>query len=379
MTLPSRKILLFLLIVQYIGVGIIFPYYTFTEQDSIGLCIFAVALSAFALLTLSGVWFRKSWAMWAVLTLVSFKITIDLYAWATNLDRSLLIAVSESINFGVISIAFQSKMPTRSEITQPQKIFYGCVLVLAATIGIWGIFFPANVLQVLPFMVPPMHSRFLGSMYLSGATFMGLNILAKQWAEVRVVTPMISIWTGMLGVISLFHLSAFDWGRVQVWIWFIAYISFPLIAAWIAWQQRSQTNPTEGLPLSDRLRTYLYLQGGLVTLLALSLLIAPSWMVTLWPWKITPILAHIYSAPFLSYGLGSLYAVSQQTWREVRIVIYATLVFTVGVLLASLYHANLFNFGIFSTWLWFGGFTISSLALALFGTTPALRSQHDYA
>jgi hypothetical protein len=379
MTLPSRKILLFLLIVQYIGVGIIFPYYTFAEQDSIGLCIFAVALSAFALLTLSGVWFRKSWAMWAVLTLVSFKLTIDLYAWATNLDRSLLIAVSESINFGVISIAFQSKMPTRSEITQPQKIFYGFVLVLAATIGIWGIFFPANVLQVLPFMVPPMHSRFLGSMYLSGATFMGLNILAKQWAEVRVVTPMISIWTGMLGIVSLFHLSAFDWGRVQVWIWFIAYISFPLIAAWIAWQQRSQTNPAEGLPLSDRLRTYFYLQGGLVTLLALSLLIAPSWMVSLWPWKITPILAHIYSAPFLSYGLGSLYAVSQHTWREVRIVIYATLVFTVGVLLASLHHANLFNFGVFSTWLWFGGFTISSLALVLFGTTPALRSQHDYA
>jgi hypothetical protein len=379
MTSSLRKILLFLLIVQYIGVGIVFPYYTFVEQDSIGLRIFAVVLSAFALLTLSGVWFRKSWAMWAVLTLVSFKITIDLYAWAINLDRSLLIVVSESINFGVISIAFQSKMPTQSAITQPQKFFYGFVLLLAATIGIWGLFFPANVLQVLPFRVPPLHSRFLGSMYFSGATFMGLNILAKQWAEVRVVTPMIAIWTGMLGIVSLFHLSAFDWGRVQVWIWFIAYISFPLIAAWIAWQQRSQTTPAEGLPLSDRLRTYLYLQGGLVTLLALSLLIAPNWMVTLWPWKITPILAHIYSAPFLSYGLGSLYAVSQQTWREVRIVIYATLVFTVGVLLASLYHANLFNFGSFSTWLWFGGFATSSLALALFGTTPALRSQHDYA
>jgi hypothetical protein len=152
-----------------------------------------------------------------------------------------------------------------------------------------------------------------------------------------------------------------------------------LIAAWIAWQQRSQTDPGEGLPLSDRLRTYLFLQGGLVILLALSLLIAPSWMVTVWPWKITPILAHIYSAPFLSYGLGSLYAVSQRTWQEVRIVIYATLVFTLGVLLASLYHASLFNFGSFSTWLWFGGFAISSCALALFGTTPSLRSQQTYA
>jgi hypothetical protein len=101
-------------------------------------------------------------------------------------------------------------------------------------------------------------------------------------------------------------------------------------------------------------------------------------MVPLWPWKITPILAHMYSAPFLSYGLGSLYALSQKTWQDIRIVIYATLVFTVGVLLASLYHANLFNFGIVSTWFWFGGFAFSSLALALFGIAPALRSQRHY-
>ncbi len=379
MNLYLKRILLFLIIVQYIESGILFPYYAFVNQDSIGLRIFSVFLSVFALFTLGSVWSRKSWAIWAVLVLVSFKLTLDLYAWAINLDRSSLIFVSELINFSVIGIAFRSRMPASSEITEPQKIFYGFVLALAAMIGFWGMFFPANVLQVLPFMVPPLHSRFLGSMYLSGATFMGLNILAKQWAEVRVVTPMIAIWTGMLGIISLFHLPAFDWGRVQVWIWFFAYISFPLIAAWIAWQQRSQTNSIKGLPLSDHLRTYLYFQGGLVTLLALSLLIAPGWVAIIWPWKITPILAHIYSAPFLSYGLGSLYAVSQQTWREVCIVIYSTLVFTVGVLFASLYHINLFNFGIFSTWLWFGGFTVSSLALALFSTTPALRSQHNYA
>ncbi|WP_404789139.1 hypothetical protein [Altericista sp. CCNU0014] len=340
--------------------------------------IFSVFLSGFTLFALGSVWSRKSWAIWAVLTLVSFKLTLDLYAWAINLDRSLLIFASEAINLSVIGIAFRSKVSASSEITGPQKIFYGFVLALAATIGIWGMFFPAHVFQVLPLMVPPLHSRFLGAMYLSGATFMGLNILAKQWAEVRVVTPMIAIWTGTLGIISLFYLPAFDWGRVQVWVWFIAYISFPLIAAWIAWQQRSQIDPAEGLPLSDRMRTYLHIQGGWVTLLALGLLLVPSWMAIVWPWKITPMLAHIYSAPFLSYGLGSLYAGSQQSWQEVRIVIYATLVFTVGVLLASLYHIELFDFGTFSAWIWFGGFASSSFALALFGTTPAFRMQHEY-
>jgi hypothetical protein len=370
-----HQALLFLLTAQFVGLGIAFPYHAFVHQTNSALRVFAAVLAAFALLTLLSVGLKKSWAMWAVLTVVSFKLTIDLYAWSLDLDRSFLLGVSAFINLGILSIAFQSPMPVSSQVTRSQKIYYGFVLALAALIGVVGLFFPAQALQVLPFMVPPLHARFLGAMYLSGATFMGLNILATHWAEVRVVNPMISIWTGMLGMISLFHLSAFDWGRIQVWIWFIAYINYPLLAAWIAWQQRSHAQSPAGPPLSHSLRLYLYLQGGLVTLLALSLLIAPQWMATLWPWKITPILAQIYSAPFLSYGLGSLYAVSQRTWLEVRIVIYATLVFTLGVLMASLCHADLFDFGRLATWGWFSGFALSSLALALFGTLPSLRVQ----
>jgi hypothetical protein len=376
MILYFRKILLFLLISQLIGLGIIFPYYAFFGQSSIFLRYFAVGLSIFALFTFASVWFRKNWALWSVLTLVSFKLTLDLYAWSVNLDRSLPLWISEFINLGIIGIAFQATIPAHSKVTVPQKIYYGSVLALAAIIGIWGMFFPENSFQVLPFRVPPLHARFLGAMYLSGATFMGLNILATRWAEVRVVTPMISIWTGMLGIISLFHLPAFDWTRIQVWIWFFAYISFPLIAAWIAWQQRLQSEHPSSSPVSSLLRTYLLLQSLLVTGLALSLLLAPNSMATIWPWKITPLLAHIYGAPFLSYGLGGLYAISQRSWLELRILVYSTLVFTLGVLLASLYHINLFNFSRLAAWLWFGGFTLSCLALGLFGTIPTLRSQH---
>jgi hypothetical protein len=370
----SIKALTVLLLAQFVGVGVLFPYYAFARQDGLGLRIFAVSLALFALFTIASVWFQKPWAMWATLTLVSFKLTIDLFTWALDLDR-LLLPLSEVINGAIIILAFRQATPTGPKVTVPQKIFFGWVLALATMVGTWGMFIPAQVDTALPFLVPPLHARFLGAMYLSGATFMLLCIIAHAWAEVRVVVPMISIWTGMLGLVSLFHLEAFDWSRIQVWVWFLAYIGYPLIAAWIAWQQRAQKEHAAGPPLSTALRSYLYLQGGIVTLLALSLLVAPTVMTTLWPWKITPILAHIYSAPFLSYGLGSLYAVRQQTWLEIRIVVYATLVFTLGVFIASLLHAELFDFGTLSAWLWFGGFGLSTLALALFGSVPALRQK----
>ena len=74
-----------------------------------------------------------------------------------------------------------------------------------------------------------------------------------------------------------------------------------------------------------------------------------------------------------SASVGSLYAARQQRWAEVRIVIWATLVFSLGVLIASLLHSKLFNLAGPSAWLWFGGFGVATLALALFGLAPVLR------
>ncbi|HEY9827857.1 MAG TPA: hypothetical protein V6D19_20655 [Stenomitos sp.] len=370
-----HKTLLCLLMAQFVGLGILFPLHTVSAHLSIAIQGLSFFFGGLGLLALVSVALRKDWALWAVLAATSFKLTIDLYAWATQVDRGVLLWLGVTINIAIIGIAFKTRQPVRAEVTALQKIFYASVLVLAFLIGLWGLFFPAQSLQVLPFAVPPLHARFLGSMYLSGATFMALNILASRWSEVRVVTPMITVWTGMLGFISLFYLDAFNWQRIQVWIWFFAYIGFPLVAAWIAWYQRSQTEHPSRSPMAPTLRTYLWVQGGLVTTLALCLLFAPGAMAPLWPWKITPLLAHIYSAPFLSYGLGSLYALRQKSWLEVRILVYATLVFAAAVLAASFIHIGLFDFKRIAPWLWFGGFALSTIALGLFGAVPKLRSQ----
>jgi hypothetical protein len=234
-------------------------------------------------------------------------------------------------------------------------------------------FLPAQVEAVLPFAVPPLHARFLGAMYLSGATFMILGLRAETWPELRVVLPMVAIWTGMLGLVSFLHLEAFDAARTQTWVWFAAYIAYPIIAAWIAWKHRAERDHPTGPPLSVALRRYLQFQGAVVAILALGLLLAPTAMAGLWPWKISPLLAQIYSAPFLSYGLGSLYAARQQVWPELRIVVYATLVFSLGVFLASLRHVELFDLGAGRSWLWFASFGLSSLALAAFAALPGLR------
>lgn len=259
-------------------------------------------------------------------------------------------------------------------VTRGQRIYFAAVGLLALWVGIWGYFIPTRVDQAIPWLVPPLHARFLGAMYLSGTTFMIGGILSQYYAEVRVMIRVILIWTGMLFVVSLFYLNEFDYSRTQVWIWFGAYIIYPLIALWLMWNDRNLRENMSGTSLPAWVRNYLLVQGIVVTTLALVLLLAPDFMVSVWPWKITRLLAQIYSAPFLAYGLSSLMISRLGTWDEIRVVVTAIFVFALGVLSASLIHSALFSFANISTWMWFGGFLLATLALG-FITMQAIRQR----
>ena len=255
-----------------------------------------------------------------------------------------------------------------TEVTRGQRIYFAAVGLLALWVGIWGYFIPSRVDHAIPWLVPPLHARFLGAMYLSGTAFMVGSILARYYAEVRVVVRVIAIWTGMLFVVSLFYLGEFDYSRPQVWIWFGAYLIYPLIALWLIWRDRTVQESIAGPALPAWVRGYLLAQGIVVTALALALLLVPEIMVNVWPWKITRLLAQIYSAPFLAYGLSSLMLSRRKTWLEVRVAVAATFVFAFGVLVASFIHRELFSFTSPAAGLWFGGFLLATVMLGLLTT-----------
>jgi hypothetical protein len=210
--------------------------------------------------------------------------------------------------------------------SRAEKIYFAAVGLLALWVGLWGYFIPSRVDWAIPWLVPPLHSRFLGSMYLSGTTFMAGCLLAKRYIEVRTVVPMIAIWTGMLFIVSLFYLDEFDYTVPTTYVWFAAYLIYPLIALQLFWKHRADREQEFGAILPTWARVYLFVQGTLVTFLGLALLLIPSAMVAAWPWEITPLLAQIYSAPFLSYGVGSFRLARQKIWIEVSIAMHAMLV-----------------------------------------------------
>jgi hypothetical protein len=269
--------------------------------------------------------------------------------------------------------------PTRgkdTEVVNPaEKIYFLAVGLLALWVGFWGYFAPARVDKAIPFLVPPLHARFIGAIYLSGLVFMVAGMVVPRWADLRFVPLLTALWTGGLLVVSLLHLEEFDFSKPQSQVWFAAYIVYPLIALGLAWRHGlfdDSRFPDGEAP--GWVRHYLTIQGGIMTSLAAVLLLAPSVMVNVWPWDITPLLAQIYAAPFLSYGVCSILMAPRSSSVELRVAAVAFLVFTAGVLLASIIHVDLFSAGDVSDILWFTFFVCATVVLALL-TSMSMRTR----
>jgi hypothetical protein len=254
------------------------------------------------------------------------------------------------------------------------RLYFAAVGVLAVWVGVWCYFVPGHSERAIPFEVPPLHARLLGAMYFSGFTFMLGALFASRWCEIAVVPTMTAIWTGGLLVVSLLYLDEFDFAKVGVWIWFAAYVIYPLVAVWLARRYASETpgSPREPV-LPAWVRRYLLGQGVALSLLAAALFVLPAAMTDLWPWPITEMLAQLYAAPFLSYGVGSLLIARRRTWLEIRLPLAGMLVFAVAVLLASVIHRELFSAGQLSDIVWFSLLLFACVMLGVLTSCSASR------
>jgi hypothetical protein len=253
-------------------------------------------------------------------------------------------------------------------ITKGQRLFYGIICVAALLVAVLGLFSPEYLASIFTWMVlPPLHARFVGAIYLFGAVFMVGCLLAKTQAEVRGAVQLIGVWTGMLFIISLLNLSAFDFKLLPVWIWFISYITYPIISIWMTVRQpkHQQTDSLPGPSLPAWSKRFLLAQGIVISLLAGLLFFFPTFMSTVWPWKVTPTLAQLYAGPLLSYGLGSLLFSRQNTWLGIRAIVPGMFAFAITTVIVSFIHINLFSFAELPDLLWFALFGIGTVILGV--------------
>ena len=121
-----------------------------------------------------------------------------------------------------------------SPLTRAQGIFFAFIFIASLLVAVMGLIFPARLASMVTWVVLPLlHAQFVGVFYAFSAFFMLGCLLARRQAEVRGAVQIIGIWTGMLLIISVLNLSAFDFTGLSALIWFGFNIIFLIIAIFI--------------------------------------------------------------------------------------------------------------------------------------------------
>ena len=245
------------------------------------------------------------------------------------------------------------------------RAYFFVVVWFTLWVGFFGFFRPEEILRALPWPIPPLHARFIGSFYLSATVFLTLSMIARTLLEVRTIVIMAFTWTGWLLGITFLHWETFDFSRPQPWFWVFAYITFPIAAAWLSWAGPARPEPDSSNALPSWAVHYLRFQGVLLVLLAAACFFAPSWVASIWPWKISTFLAQVYSGPTLAYGVAGLVLAAHKNWPETRIPALGTFVFAALALVGSCRHLALFTVGSPSKLVWFSVLSVIALGSAV--------------
>ena len=127
-----------------------------------------------------------------------------------------------------------------NEISAPLRLFFGVTAIAAFFVAYLGLVDPARIDERFTWVVlPPLHARFVGVLYLFGMVYMIGCILANRWSQVSPALPAIGIFTSLLLLVTLLNLEAFDFDLGPVWVWTLVLHHLPAIAFTLAWTARN--------------------------------------------------------------------------------------------------------------------------------------------
>jgi hypothetical protein len=256
----------------------------------------------------------------------------------------------------------------RSEISIVERLLFAVICVAALFVSYLGFFHPERMDESFTWaLLPPLHARFVGVLYLFGGVFMVGCLFARHHSQISPALPAIGIFTTLLLVVTLLNPDAFDYDLTPVRVWTGSYIVYPTLAFILAWMYRNRDVPVEGVALDGWARTFLQVQAVVFGLLGLGLLTLREVMVDAWPWPISNGLAQFYGGPFIAYAYCSWAYSRRRTWVEIAPVVPAMLALTAGTVIVSLVHRDLFSAGDVSDWTWFAGFGAATAVLIAMG------------
>ena len=165
---------------------------------------------------------------------------------------------------------------------------------------------PANSATNFAWPIQPVvMAATLGAFYITSAPLFLLPLLAKRWENIRTMILPTALFSTVQLAATFLHWDKFSVGTTPFYVWFASYLLPPpiFVAAYL-WHQRrapSHSGPSHDL-IPSWLNRLLIICGGLLTLLAVLTFFFPEFLISVFPWQLTPLTARSLSGWLIAVG-----------------------------------------------------------------------------
>ncbi|GAC1657821.1 MAG: hypothetical protein NVS4B7_03900 [Ktedonobacteraceae bacterium] len=246
--------------------------------------------------------------------------------------------------------------PVRNDRILPETRWVSAIIVpfLVAAFAILYLF-PDHTQELFAWSIRPrMSAMMLGAAYIGGAYFFVRVAASASWHWVKVGFLPVTTFATLMGIATILHWNRFSHSHIAFYAWVALYFTTPFIV-FLLWLRNRSTDPGPDRS-SDRrvphlVRLVIGIVGGLTLLSSIFFFLQPGFMISIWPWQLTPLTARVMGALFALTGVGELGIALDVRWSAVRIALQSQMIGIVAIGLAIVFSWSTFNQANPLTWI----------------------------
>jgi hypothetical protein len=215
--------------------------------------------------------------------------------------------------------------------------------------------FPDHTNELFAWGIQPrMSAMMLGAAYIGGAYFFVCVVAFARWHLVKVGFLPVATFAALMGVATILHWDRFNHSHISFFAWAALYFTTPFIV-FLLWLRNRSTDPGPNTSHDRRVprlvRLVIGIVGGLTLLTSIFLFLQPGFMISTWPWQLTPLTARVMGALFALTGVGELAIALDVRWSAARIALQSQMIGIAAIGLAIFFSWSNFNQANSLTWI----------------------------
>lgn len=225
---------------------------------------------------------------------------------------------------------------------------------------------------------PTVMAATFGSFYLYVGLMFILGTFAGRWQQVRAISIPAAIFTAFMLLTTFLHWDKFNLAIPPFYVWFASYLLPPPIFAGLFYTHQKKSAPIGRRRLRSivqPIRQFWFINGLIITLIALLFYLVPSLLVAIAPWTMTPLTARTLCGWLIGVGTLQLWMAWEGDWARIKIASTMLIMLPFALLFQWVRYSAEVNWSNLSLWLMLLDFSLNSLlCLALWRIWASWRS-----